>query len=380
MGNGDLTRRKLLSRLGVGVTSLHLPLFLSCKESVGAELQESTLCESVRDLGPQFLGNAVNITGQDGATSCRLPDGDSLWLFGDSVEGPFESIRHHDLTEVLSNTASIVPKQDYSEGIKKYRYLTEPGGERARQVIKFDATEDRSRHRLWPIHSTCVGKSIYAFYHKITMDPKRDVFETFELNGMGIARAKIGGYQFERLLAPDGTKEYWKGDQPGFGVFAEQLPDGYLYLWGCFWTGMFLARTRVETIEQLDRYEYLVDAPTRQHPNRKPVWSPKFANAAVLFDNVPNELSVSYNPYLKRHVAIHVLGRKNQLAIRTAPQIFGPWSAPEVFYRAPRIREDDLFTAAKEHPEMRGENGRRMYVTYVNSTNYIPTLLEVRLR
>ncbi|MEQ8839082.1 MAG: DUF4185 domain-containing protein, partial [Lacipirellulaceae bacterium] len=132
--------------------------------------------------------------------------------------------------------------------------------------------------------------------------------------------------------------------------------------------------------ENLDSYEYLIEAPTLAQPNRKARWSPKFENAAVLFDNVPNELSVSYNPYLKQHVAIHVLGRDNRLAIRTAPQIVGPWSKPEVFHIAPRQSDADLFTAAKEHPEMRTSGGRTLYVTYVNSANYIPTLLEVTLK
>ena len=367
------TRRRFLQTLSISAAALPRSL------TNAAESNTKTLCESVRDLGPQFLDNRLNITGQDGATSCLLPTGESLWLFGDTVEGPFQSIRHHDLTDVLSNTAAIIPPQDCSQGIKEFRYLTTASGKRARQVIEFDKSEKRSQHRLWPIHSTCVGKHIYAFYHKITMDPVRDVFETFELNGMGIARAVVGEYQFERLVAPDGTKEFWKGDQPSFGVFTQRLPDGYLYLWGCFWTGMFLARVRPESIEDFASYEYLVEAPTPNQPDTKPVWRKKYENGAVLFDNVPNEISVSYNPYLQRHVAIHVWGRENKLAMRTAPDITGPWSPPEIFHSPPMHGADDLFTAAKEHPELRRENGKVLYVTYVNSANYIPNLLEVKL-
>ena len=40
---------------------------------------------------------------------------------------------------------------------------------------------------------------------------------------------------------------------------------------------------------------------------------------------------------------------------------------------------DDLFTAGKEHPELRREDGRILYVTYVNSAVYVPHLLEVTL-
>ena len=339
-----------------------------------------SICSSVRDLGLQFLDNPLQITGQDGATSCLLPNGDSLWLFGDTVEGPFDTIRNHDLTEVLSSTGSIVPAQDVSQGIKQFMYLTDKDGKRARQLILFEGEEHKSTNRLWPIHSVCVGDAVYAFYHKITMDPEVDVFETFELNGMGIARAKIGEYNFQRLTSPDGSKEFWKGDQPGFGVFVEQLPDGYLYLWGSYWTGMFLARTRPDTIEDLTSYEYLVSAPTLKSPTKKVVWKKKFEPTAVLFEGVPNELSVSYNPYLKRHLAVHVFHRENKLALRTAPYITGPWSEPEIFFRPKMKGQGDLFTAGKEHPELRGHGGKVLYVTFVNSSYYVPNLIEVTLK
>lgn len=373
-------RRRFLKNLATSGCGLSLITLFDQDCALGKETAEGSLCQSVRNLGPQFLENPLRITGQDGATSCLLPSGDSLWLFGDTMEGPFESIRHHDLTHVLSSTAAIVPAQDYSQGIKSFEYLKDSDGKRARQIVKFAEDEDKSQHRLWPIHSTCVADNVYAFYHKITMDPQRDVFETFELNGMGIARAKIGEFQFERLDAPDGSKEFWKGDQPGFGVFTEQLPDGYLYLWGSYWTGMFLARTRPEQIEKLESYEYLVEAPTLDSPQAEPKWDKSPKHAIPLFDNVPNEMSASYNPYLGKHVAIHVWGRENKLVIRTAPEIYGPWSEPEVFFEPPRLGEADLFTAGKEHPEMRQANGKKVYVTYVNSAQYIPVLLEVTLR
>ena len=80
---------------------------------------EEPLVESVRYLGIQFRDNDVNITGQDAATSIVLPDGKrSFWIFGDTIEGPFpDSLHDIDLTHVLSNTASIIPHQDATNGI-----------------------------------------------------------------------------------------------------------------------------------------------------------------------------------------------------------------------------------------------------------------------
>ena len=97
-------------------------------------LRPSPLVASVRDLGVQFSDNDVDITGQDAVTSVMLPGDDTFWIFGDTVEGPFDTIRGFELTEVLSNTGAIVPLQDLSDGVKTFRYLTEPSGEPERDA------------------------------------------------------------------------------------------------------------------------------------------------------------------------------------------------------------------------------------------------------
>ena len=380
------SRRRFLQTISTGAiaSSFEWPLSrgndVDLTRDVTTSESISPLVHSVRDLGVQFMDNPVNITGQDAATSVVLPSGDSFWIFGDTIEGPFETIRHYDLTNVLSNTAAIVPRQDMANGIKKFNYLTTANPTRARQFIEYLPDEDSARHRLWAIHGVCVGEHLYVYYHKITMLPGKDVFEDFRANGMGIARARIGEYQFERLRAPDGTTMFWKGDQPGYGVFVEKGTDGYVYLWGSFWTGMYLARTRPETIEDLDSYQYLSTAPTIDQPDVEPVWSKTYNPSAVLFDSVPNEMSATYNPHLKKYVAVHVFNRDNRIVMRTAPSIAGPWSKPETLFRPKRSSDKDLFNAGKEHPELQSQNGKVIYVTYVNSARYAPHLLEVTLK
>ena len=330
----------------------------------------------VRYLGNQFQENSVGVTGQDGATSIALPSDEAFWLFGDTIEGPFESIRGLALDDKLSSTAALVPAQDVSEGIKQFRFLTQPDGKRPRQVIPFAAHEDPATQRVWPIHGTCVDNTVYVFYHRISLLPGVDVFENFRLDGMGIATATTGEWQFERLRAPDGTREFWKGDQPTFGVFVEQRDD-YVYLWGSLMTGMFLARTRPNTIANLASYEYLVEAPAERNPHIEPRWSKTFAPTASLFDSVPNEMSAAYNRHLKCYTAIHSYLRENKIALRTAPEIYGPWSEAEIVFRPERIKDDDLTYAAKEHPELARDNGRIIYVTFVNSTTYVPQMIEL---
>jgi hypothetical protein len=340
---------------------------------------ENSFVSSVRLLGKQFLDNRVGVTGLDGATSIVLPSGDALWLFGDTVEGPFKSIRDLDLSNLCSNTGAVVPRQDTSHGIKKYGFLAQADGKRPRQPLPFVSGEDRAVQRVWPIHGVCVGKQIFVFYHRITLLKGVDVFVNFQLDGMGIARAQTGDFNFERLVAPDGTREFWKGKEPTFGVFVEK-EDDYVYLWGSLATGMHLARTRLALIANLASYEYLVDAPTPNKPDMALRWAAKFAPTAPLFDSVPNEMSAAYNPYLRKHVAFHSLHRENKIVMRTAPRITGPWSEPQVVYRPEKITDQDLIYAAKEHPELARKDGRVLYVTFVNSANYVPQMIEVTLK
>jgi hypothetical protein len=333
----------------------------------------------VRNLGGQFLQNSLGVTGADGATSTVFPSGKSLWVFGDTIEGPFKTVHGLELGGFRSNTAAIVPHQDAAKGIRQFRFLADADGKRPRQLVPFAPHEDPNKHRVWAIHGTCTTDQIYLFYHRITLLKGVDVFVNFQLDGMGIARAKVDDLEFERLTAPDGTLEFWKGDDPSFGVFVDRSED-YIYLWGSLATGMHLARTRSDTIAVLPSYEYLVEAPTNRQPAARPRWSKRFRPTAPLFDSVPNEMSAAYNRYLKKYVAFHSLHRENKIAMRTAPQIVGPWSEPQIVYRPERVKDTDLIYAAKEHPELASQDGRVLYVTYVNSATYVPQLIEVTLK
>lgn len=340
---------------------------------------DQSLIESVKLLGNQFLENKVGVTGADGATSIVLPSGDSLWMFGDTVEGPFKSIRGLDLTNLRSNTGAIVPKQDLSQGIKNFHFLADDTGKRPRQPVPFAADENPAVNRIWAIHGVAFDSQLYLFYHRITLLKNVDVFVDFQLDGMGIAKANTNELTFNRLLAPDKSAMFWKRSEPTFGVWVNRVDD-YVYIWGSLMTGMYLARTRPQSLADLASYEYLAAVPTANEPESSPQWSARFQPTAALFDSVPNEMSASFNAHLNKFVVFHSLQRENKIAMRVADKITGPWSAPHIVYRPPHLGDDDLIYAAKEHPEYARDNGRVLYVTFVNSATYVPQLIEVTLR
>jgi hypothetical protein len=271
-----------------------------------------------------------------------------------------------------------VPRQDASSGVNKFTFLADPTGKRPRQVVPFLPNEDPAVTRIWAIHGASHGKSVYLFYHRISLLKGVDVFLDFKLEGMGIAKSESDELQFKRLTAPDGSTDFWKSDLPTFGVFAIRGPE-FIYLWGSLATGMYLARTRPGSIEDLASYEYLVEAPTVNDPNTSPRWEKVFNGQCVLFDSVPNEMSVSYNVHLKKYIAFHSFHRENKIVLRTAKRLTGPWGEPQVVYRPTLSSADELIYAAKEHPELARDGGRVLYVTYISSASYIPQLIEVTL-
>lgn len=334
------------------------------------------LIAMVREVGPTFLNN-VHVTGQDGATSIVLDHHRALWVFGDTVTEPFESIRTVDLSRVISSCGMVVRRQPVGAGIARFEYLMDESG-KVRPLLEYAADEDPARVRLWPIHGVCVGGKVYLYYHKIELDPRVDVFENFRLLGMGVARADVDQWRFERIESSHGSTLWWKHDQPTYGVWVQELSDGYLYLWGSLMTGMFLARCRASDVEHGDRYEYL-DRRDQVVPD-EPRWSKSFDPTAVLFDNVPNEMSCHYSPHLKKFIAIHMWNREPRVVMRTASRITGPWSDPITIYEPAKQADDTYYYAAKSHPELSDASGQTFYVTFVDSARYTPRLLEIQLR
>jgi len=353
---------------------------------------------SVRDLGLQFLNNDVHIAGHDGASSVLLPDGRSLWLFGDSILGQRREGDTLDFVSMLTGSAAVVPQQDVSQGIRSFDYLKNPNGV-AREPVAHVEGEEPILQRLWAVHGVCVGCDVFVFYHIIHLSWREGAYQSFSAEGMGIARGRFDNLRFERLTAPDGSMLFWKPGQPTFGVFAlcegpansarcpDPSGDEYVYLFGAYFdpkldanrVSICLARTHPGAIADLPSYEYLVQAPSLDDPTMPVRWDRTFRPSALLFDGVPNEMSGSYNPYLGRYVAFHMMGVDNQCAVRTAPELAGPWSEAEIFCRPERLKDDQTFYALKEHPELARDGGRVVYVTYVSSPDYMPRLLELTL-
>jgi hypothetical protein len=349
---------------------------------------------SARDLGPQFTDNPHRVVGQDGAYTIPLPDGTVLWYFGDTLIGerPPGSLRdvftrlaeagepqgHAPFEALPTNTGLVLPAQTGRGGLTGFRHLTDPDGT-VRQLVPPGPGDRAEWDRMWCMHGCALGHTIYLFYMHIRMlDHRGGPFEMgFEIVGTGLARGDAETWTFERLHH-DGEAMWWPYPQPQF-TSAVLPAEGWLYLYGVVADGqgvqrVYLARVRPEAIEDRDQYTYFA--------GEAEGWSPDVAEAAPLFDGPPNELSVSFNPYLGSYLSVHSHGTEGQQVGRTAPTPWGPWSEPVTLWTVeawPGKPYPVAAYAGKEHPSLSEDGGRVIYFTYVEAEEYFPHLIEVTL-
>jgi hypothetical protein len=93
-------------------------------------------------------------------------------------------------------------------------------------------------------------------------------------------------------------------------------------------------------------------------------WSASMSSRQTLFDGAPT-LTIEYNRYLAQYTAIYAQTLSNNVVIRTAPSLTGPWSDESLLFVAdkPGGNAYDAVT----HAEFEEENGKVLYVTFNRS-------------
>lgn len=354
------------------------------------------LVERARDLGPQFQDNPHRMVGQDGAYSIPLGD-DSLWFFGDTLIGarvPGESlwypggrpVGHRDMAgrgsidSMPNNTGLILEQTSGSKGLTRYRYICDERGN-LRQLVPRLPDEHPDEVRVWCLHGIALKEKVYLYYITVAMVEEGPMPVNFALRGSGLAVSDRGRWAFRRIESR-GSTLWWKNNQPQFGTAV--LPDRYsdwLYVYGVIQDARgvqqcYLSRVHRGEIERLDAYEY--------YAGPGPEWSAEVDRAIPVMEGMPNEMSVSFNPWLNAFLAVHSQGISGVIVGRTAPEPWGPWSDPVPLWEVKVHREKPLpypilIYAGKEHPELAGDNGRILYITYIEFEEYYPHLVEVTL-
>ncbi len=151
-------------------------------------------------------------------------------------------------------------------------------------------------------------------------------------------------------------------DKPAFryGI----IDGGYVYLYGCSDAGFgtstcVVARAPQAQAAQGASYQFLSSAG----------WSNDFTFAAPVLDRTRDDLSISYNPFLRRYLAVHQLGLASEIYLLTATAASGPWEPLGSITLPPPLQQGAAHAGALEQPALATQCGRRLVLTYLFSKN-----------
>jgi len=355
------------------------------------------IVKSFEDKGPLFVKNSKRMAGLDGGYSIPLNNGHTLWFFGDTLigerqkgqslwyefglgDGEVNMSGWGSFDLMLNNTGVLVPQGAEFSGNESFSFVCSEKGE-IRQLIANLPGEEPEDYRIWCLDGCTIGETVYLYYVKILMIPDQPVLSNFKVVGAGLAKGDRNSLEFTRVGEGD-FRLFWPEGQPGFGsaVFNNQQ-DGWVYLYGSFKDDAgeqhcYLSRVRPEEIENPKAYMYWTGGDKE--------WSSDSCLAVPIFGGMPNEMSVSWNPYLERYISIHSLGLTGEVVARTSEHPWGSWSEPVLLWKVePLFPATDKFFpliyAGKEHPEMSPDGGKTIFLTFIEFEEYYPHLVKIEL-
>ena len=385
--------KHLLLLVAIGVLALfYFPV--GCDSSGGggggnqavddAPQTTDVVISSVRDLG--VIRTNPMILKRDCGFSGRYQD-KSVWVFGDTM---LDSPNAED-SVLLSSSCSSTVDFDAGDGIEglteevdavgaplEFFPLTEQ--ERAyntRNVGEVCEEDSCTAHwRIWP-GTVLVDEDkdwAYVFYRKILAHS--GVFK-FQHVGHSIAIWKDLSEPVERpvfnYFESYPTLFFTEGDGDGFGSAAVvAVRDAYIF--GCelgedkLTKPCNLARVPLADILEKEKWSFFAGNGN---------WSPNLADSTVIFHG-NDMMSVFFNPYISRYVAIYSESLGSSAMLRTADRPEGPWSEPiELFtVDAPENFHGWVYDFLA-HPELSPDDGRTLYVTYTKKLDQMHS--EMRL-
>jgi Domain of unknown function (DUF4185) len=358
----------LVSLVGVGAI-----LLCGCGARGSRSSTSLTQALSVHAIDMGTLATNPAIVGRDGGGSSRF-QGYSVWLYGDTF------LAHPDARgrTFLSNTWSFTHNFDPSGGTKDFEERRDAAQaptmilEETPAESAFNAAHsgDRCQQRpcgalwdLWPstIITDPVGNRAFVFYSVVVA-----MSGDFNFKGAGSSVAIWDHFdelphrpRFDPPVVPDHPDLLFSQTEPDFGS-AAVFVRGVLYVYACGDPIDGLDKScklaQVSPASVLDRRTWKFYAGRGQ-------WSSSLGSAVPVFDG-NDILSVSWNSYLQRYLAIYSSPFSRKVMLRLSPTPEGPWSDELLAFTALSPAEGGDVYDAQAHAEFDASGGQVVYVTY----------------
>lgn len=324
---------------------------------------------TVRSTAEVFvLPQSSAIQGRDGGQS-GLCWGKSIWAYGDTVL----TLNDVEGTNWHHNSFSVTGDLDAAGGIDGF---SEPSDAAGAPLYLVPPTPDEAAfnaaHRGDPCAEAPCGARFAAWPGAPVFDAKRGV----TLIPYGLVHAAPGDFNFQGVgqsfaiwhdlslpperpvLDPEAQHPtlLFGAEEPGYGL-GVSIEDDMLYAFACAQDGFSFPCTlgRVAPDQVLSRAAWSFWDGDR--------WSSDMGAAKALFDGA-SILSVARDAHLGLFLAVYSAPLSNEVHVRTAPALTGPWSDEVTLFVADRKTEDgDVYDAAL-HMEYAEEGGRVLYVSH----------------
>lgn len=339
----------------------------------------------VTDLGP--IPTNSDILGRDGGYSA-LFQGFSVWLYGDTFLARADAQNR----TLLSDSWSFTTDLNAQSGLSGFQerldstgapimILPETAAEQAfnqaHNVNNCVAQPCGARWALWPgaIVVNPANNTALISYMVVSAQPG-----AFNFQGIGTSVATWQNLQSQPqrpILNPPIVANHpdlmFTQDEPGFGS-AAFVTNGILYVYGCGipanGSDKGCRLGRVDPSRAQDRSKWTFYAGNGN-------WSSKVSDAISVFNGGPGILSVSWNSFLQRYVAVYSAVFSQNVMMRTSPNPEGPWSGEVVAFVAMQPSSGNVYDA-HAHSEYDVNGGQTIFVSYSRATP-APFSSEVRL-
>lgn len=327
-----------------------------------------------------------DISGRDEAYSAAF-QGYSVWLYGDTFLQNADASGRTFLSNTWSYTTSFVA----SQGIVGFQERLDSVGSPSMLIqetpdeYSFNLSHYGTncqvqpcgqRWAIWPstMITDPVSNRALVFYTVQSVKPNGD------FQGIGSSVAIWSSFaqlpqrpSFNPAVVAGHPDLMFSQTEPTFGSTAV-ISNGVLYVYGCgndtdgLDKGCRVARVDPAAVQ--DRSAWLF------YDGRG--WSSSLGDAVPVFDGL-DILSVSWNNYLQRYVAVYSALFSQNVMLRTAPSPQGPWSAELVAFNAlPPAGGGDTYDA-QAHSEFDADGGKTIYVTYSRAVAAGGLSSEIRL-
>jgi hypothetical protein len=336
-------------------------------------------------LGSEVASRAGAIL-YDGGASVELPDGRTLWTFGDTFFGErgepadpgiekflgLAGAGIRSLRGAVCHTAYVSAGADVVGAAPGAAWFGAPGPVQQGPLVPPPPEEpDQESLRVWLMDGIHARGRVLLFYGVVRILKDAAPPFNFEVLGVGLAEGDPEKPPLRPVRGPLGWRVFPR-DGPAYGAAVLQadmgITEGFDYVYGTKPEGganrVFVARVPHGDEAKPESWYF--------HRGGAKEWSPDPSAAVPIFEDAPGDLSVSWNPHFRRFLAVHSRCLSGEVVARVADRPEGPWSAPTLLFTVPAFAYGGKEQAA-------GDGGRVLVVSVVDSREGVPGLWRVTL-